>query len=102
MIELTLVDFYDALFGIANVVLTCFVLFYVMFFVVKVIKKKDREPWEYLVSAIIIFLVIQFLDVLRAMNIFYMIGVKNILQIIFLGVILMAFLIHRPQGFFGK
>lgn len=92
MIEVTVTDFYDALFGIANIVLTCFVFFYAVFFVLKVIKDKNREPWEYLLSAIIVLLVVQLLDVLRAMHIFYIIGLSNVLQVIFLGTVLIAFI----------
>lgn len=92
MIEVTVTDFYDALFGVANIVLTCFVFFYAVFFVLKVVKHKNREPWEYLLSAITILLVIQLLDVLRAMHLFYIIGLSNVLQVIFLGTILIAFI----------
>lgn len=91
MIEVTVADFYDALFGVANIVLTCFVFFYAIFFVLKVVKHKNREPWEYLLSAIIILLVTQLLDVLKAMHVFYVIGLRNILQVIFLGTVLIAF-----------
>lgn len=92
MIEVTVTDFYDALFGVANIILTCFVFFYAIFFVMKVVRHKNREPWEYLLSSIIIFLVIQLLDVLRAIQVFYIIGLRNILQVIFLGTILIAFI----------
>lgn len=92
MIEVSVTEFYDTLFGIANVVLTCFVFFYAVFFVLKVVKHKNREPWEFLLSSIVIFLVIQFLDVLQAMQVFYIVGLRNILQVIFLGTILIAFI----------
>ncbi len=92
MIEVTVTDFYDTLFGVANIILTCFVFFYAIFFVMKVVKHRNREPWEYLLSSMVILLVIQFLDVLKAMQIFYIVGLRNILQVIFLGTILIAFI----------
>ena len=92
MIEVAITDFYDTLFGIANIILTCFVFFYAIFFLMKVVRHKNREPWEYMLSAIVILLVIQFLDVLKAMQVFYIVGLRNILQVIFLGTILIAFI----------
>ena len=85
-------DFIQGFLSFANILLAVFVLFFAISFLKKTKETKDRNPWLFLLIAVIIFFVIQILKVLELMGHISLDSYMFYLDSMFIAIILFTFI----------
>ncbi|PIY60597.1 hypothetical protein COY95_00955 [Candidatus Woesearchaeota archaeon CG_4_10_14_0_8_um_filter_47_5] len=92
---------FNIMFSVANLLLTLFVISYILLFIMKVHPHKNRIPWEEMLVGFCLLFIVRILAVFDVFGLSLM-WVEHILEILSMGIILMAFLtqydIIRDKG----
>ncbi len=83
--------FFEGLLNVADVFIAIFIIGYAIFFLSKTHTSKHRRPWEIMVIAMIMFLLVEIFTVLSQFNILKVIGLINVLKTVFIGLMLLVF-----------
>lgn len=85
-------SFVHGMLGIANIVLSIFVLLFAIGFLRKTKRMKNRNPWIFLLIAVIIFFVIQTTKLLSVLGIIPLTGYSFYLNSMFVAILLFTFI----------
>ncbi len=96
------VTFFIGTLEIANLFNAIFIVYFAYLFLKKSHRHNDRRPWELLIGASVVFLISEILAFAKILYGWEIIGLRNLLQMLFAALILFAFthqhhLIHHQD-----
>jgi amino acid transporter len=85
-------SFFQGMISYANLLLALFVLVFAIFFLKDTVHHKHRHPWIFLLCAVVVFFLLQVINVLSILGILNLNNFRFIFDLLFLGIVLFTFI----------